>query len=290
MQYSEVQQNEVGLQMSLWKETSGLRPLWVRIPSPPISSFLTGQATEPQLWNGSEKHWRGLAHRRCSDNGVCDCYFACTYLGSFLILYTSAMASPPDHEFLQDQQYGTHPFCGPLAPSHCHERHTMDVSSIFSHWIRGARVQSISTDRKLPRSHDDGQVHHLITAADSMCLGSFKGHTARWSPSTSLPICVPGNADGTLKILLWLKSENAKALVTWDALLNEFHLTSLKKMQVCATGNGEKCWYFNGWWWKEMSWLPDLSPPLTWSELMLKKKKKKKVQVNDPAWKWLTLT
>lgn len=88
-----------------------------------------------------------------------------------------------------------------------HERCTMDIYSIFSPCIWGARTQRISTDRELPRSHDDGQVHHSITAADSMCLGSFKDHTARGHPPTTLQVGVPGNTDRALKFLLRLKME-----------------------------------------------------------------------------------
>lgn len=82
-------------------------------------------------------------------------------------------------------------------------------------------MQRIGTDRELPISHDDGQIHHLITAADSMRLRSFKDHTARRRPPTTLHIGVPGNADRSLKFLLRLKKErlwSSKTLFQMDSV------------------------------------------------------------------------
>lgn len=58
--------------------------------------------------------------------------------------------------------------------------------------------------RELPRSHDDGQIHHPVAAADSVSLRSFKDHTARRHPPAALPVCTPGDTDGPLRLLLGL--------------------------------------------------------------------------------------
>ena len=135
---------------------------------------------------------------------------------------------------------------GALSPStpsrntHGHERHTMDVYAIDSPWVWGARTQRICTDRELPRSHDDGQVHHLVTAADSVRLRSFKDHTAGGHPPTTLCIGVPGNADRSLKFLLWLKTEklwSPETLFPMDSVQPTSRVIWGKKMEVCLGRN-----------------------------------------------------
>lgn len=76
----------------------------------------------------------------------------------------------------------------------------------------GTRAPSVSTDRELPGRHDDGQVRQSIAAADSIHLGGFEDRTARWCPPTAPHVCAPGNTDGPLELLLWLKMQ--RLLVT----------------------------------------------------------------------------
>ena len=171
---------------------------------------------------------KGPEQDKCSVNGICDFYCACTCLGSFLIWHMRVMASQQDHEFSKGRGMAHTPSVPPwLLPQHTRpwEAHHACLVNIFPLDL-GSKKQSISTDRELPRSHDDGQVRHSITAADSMRLGSFKDHAARWRPPATLCIHSPGNAVGALRLLLWLKK--SKSLVTWESFLNGCSVANLK--------------------------------------------------------------
>lgn len=70
-----------------------------------------------------------------------------------------------------------------------------------------SRDDITSTDRDLPRGHDDRQVGDVSAATDGVRLGIIQNRTARVSPSSTILIGEPGNTKRGLMLLLWLKTK-----------------------------------------------------------------------------------
>lgn len=75
----------------------------------------------------------------------------------------------------------------------------------------GKHEQTINTHCDLPRSHDDSQVCHPVTAALCVCLRCFRDLTAWACPSPIVHIGVPRDTYGPLRLLLWLKDQRSQS-------------------------------------------------------------------------------